>query len=88
MVKKKLHTLQYLQNKDEIERIKRVLGLTEPSSPTNDEIIERIREKMEKLSNEHKKKMRSLKIKLFVLGFIALGIVTSIVYSIIKIIGN
>ena len=84
MIKKKLHTLDYIQNKKEIERSKRFLGLPEYSNLTEDELITQIRERMNELSLKHKRTMRWLKFQFWLMVFLAASSIVATVYLIVK----
>ena len=84
MIKKKLHTLQFIQNKKDIELAKRLLGLPEYSNPTEDEILEQLRERMNELSKKHQKNMRKLKFQFWAMILVAVASVVATVYLMIK----
>lgn len=84
MIKKKIHTLQFTQNKKDIERAKRLLGLPEYSNPTEDELIQQIRERMEELSKSHRRTMRRLKFQFWAVLFGTLAFLVISIYLMIK----
>lgn len=62
MIKKKLHTLQYLQNKESIQDELRRLGLLEHREMYGEDLLNNLRSKMEELNRQHKKSMRRAQI--------------------------
>lgn len=77
MIKKKLHTLQYIQNKKEIEDIKRLMNMLGNVGVGQDEFIQKMENSIELLIEKEKKYMRRL--QLFTL-FILLGGISLIAF--------
>ena len=84
MIKKKIHTLQFIQNKKDIERAKRLLGLPEHSQPTEDELIQAIRERMAELSKDHERTMRKFKLQFWGMILLAAASIVATVYLMVK----
>jgi len=85
MIKKKLHTLQFIQNKEEIHRLKTMMGMLEDIE-SQQETLRRVREEMDKLSIKHKKYMRKLKLQfwLLLLASISSVVITFYLFGIFK----
>lgn len=62
MIKKKLHTLQYLQNKESIQDELRRLGLLEHREMYSEDLLNNLRSKMDELNRQQKKSMRRAQI--------------------------
>lgn len=76
MIKKKLHTLQYLQNKEEINDEIRRLGLLERQELLDEELLTHLRSQMEERDRNHKKYMRKMEIGFYLtLGGLGIGLI-------------
>lgn len=83
MIKKKLHTLQFIQNKEEIHRLKTMMDMLEDID-SQQETLRRVREEMDKLSIKHKKYMRKLKLQFWFLLLASISSVIITFYLMIK----